>query len=170
MRFARRLVPLYARVPDEFRAWVPRAEAATVARLARSDFKPDVLATFGEPMSDHLLGLRLAARLKLPWLAHLSDPWADSAFRRHDWLANIVNRRLEKQVIAQADRVVFVSQETLDLVMAKYPAAWREKARVVPHSFDPALFPPPAPRGAILSCVTSATSTATAARFRCSAR
>lgn len=140
-------MPLYARVPDEFRAWVPRAEAATVARLARSDFKPDVLATFGEPMSDHLLGLRLAARLKLPWLAHFSDPWADSAFRRHDWLANIVNRRLEKQVIAQADRVVFVSQETLDLVMAKYPAAWREKARVVPHSFDPALFPPRAPCG-----------------------
>jgi glycosyltransferase involved in cell wall biosynthesis len=150
LRLARRFVPLYARIPDEFRAWVPLAEAATVAQLAGSDFKPDVLATFGEPMSDHLLGLRLAARLKLPWLAHFSDPWADSAFRRRDRLANIINRRLERQVIARADRVVFVSQETLDLVMEKYPAAWREKARVVPHSFDPALFPPPAPRGEII--------------------
>jgi glycosyltransferase involved in cell wall biosynthesis len=144
LRLARRCVPLYARIPDEFRAWVPLAEAATVAQLARSGFRPDVLLTFGEPMSDHLLGLRLGARLELPWVAHFSDPWADSTFRRRDWLANIVNRRLEREVIKQADRVIFVSQETCNLVMGKYPVAWRDKARIVPHSFDPSLFPPPA--------------------------
>jgi glycosyltransferase involved in cell wall biosynthesis len=151
LSLARRCVPLYARIPDEFRAWVPLAEKATVAQLARSRFRPDVLVSFGEPMSDHLLGLRLSARLELPWLAHFSDPWADSAFRRRDWLANIVNRRLEKAVIQRADRVVFVSQETCDLVMAKYPSAWRGKAMIVPHSFDPSLFPPAASRDKMIT-------------------
>jgi glycosyltransferase involved in cell wall biosynthesis len=146
LSMAKRFVPLYARVPDEFRAWVPLAETQAIAHLASSGFRPDVLVSFGEPMSDHLLGLRLSTKLKVPWVAHFSDPWADSAFRRRDWLANIVNRRLERVVIERADRVVFVSQETLDLVMGKYPDPWRDKAHVIPHSFDPALFPPNKPR------------------------
>ncbi len=138
---ARHLLPLYARIPDEFRAWVPLAEAATTAHLARSQFAPDLLVTFGEPMSDHLLGLRLKSRLGLPWIAHFSDPWVDSSFRRRNPIANIVNRRLERSVVARAERVIFTSEETRDLVMAKYPPAWREKTAIIPHSFDPRLFP-----------------------------
>ena len=138
---ARRFVPLYARVPDEFRAWVPRAAAAVLEELARSRFAPDVVVTFGEPMSDHLLGLRLKAKLNLPWVAHFSDPWADNPFRRHDILANVVNRRLERRVMGAADRLIFTSPETVDLVMRKYPAEWRQKCSVLPHSFDPALYP-----------------------------
>lgn len=140
-RLARHLVPLYARIPDEFRAWVPLAEAATATRLTQSQFAPDILVSFGEPMSDHLLGLRLQARLGLPWVAHFSDPWVDNAFRRRNPIANIVNRRLERRVVAAADRVIFTSEETRDLVMRKYPAAWRHKTAILPHSFDPALFP-----------------------------
>lgn len=141
----RHFVPFYARIPDEFRAWVPLAEVVTINHLARSGFAPDLLVTFGEPMSDHLLGLRLKARFGLPWIAHFSDPWADNRFRRYNWLANIVNRRLERDVIARADRVIFTSQEALDVVIGKYPPSWRDKAAILPHSFDPTLFPPPAP-------------------------
>lgn len=144
-RLAQLAVPLYARSPDEFRAWVPRAERAVTAKLAETGFKPDVLATFGEPMSDHLLGLRLKHRLGVPWVAHFSDPWVDSLYRRAEILSNIVNRRRERDVVMAADRLVFTSTETVDLVMRKYPAAWRGKAAVVPHSFDPALYPQAAP-------------------------
>lgn len=138
---ARRFLPFYGRIPDEYRPWVPIAEAATVAKLAETGFRPDVLVTFGEPMSDHLLGLRLKRRLGLPWVAHFSDPWFDNPFRAGDVLANRINRRNERDTIATADQVIFTSRETLDLVMAKYPASWREKADVLPHSFDPALYP-----------------------------
>ncbi|MDE2165868.1 MAG: glycosyltransferase [Alphaproteobacteria bacterium] len=145
LELARRVVPFYARVPDEFRRWVPRAERALLMKLNATGFRPDVLATFGEPMSDHLLGLRLKRRLGLPWLAHFSDPWADNPFRRFQPLANLVNRRLERRVIASADRLVFTSSETLDLMIRKYPNC-RGKASVVPHSFDPALYPRAAAR------------------------
>lgn len=138
---ARRLVPFYGRTPDEYRRWVPIAEEATAAKLAETGFRPDAVVTFGEPMSDHLLGLRLKRRLGLPWVAHFSDPWVDNPFRAGDVLANRVNRRSERKVAAAADRVIFTSRETRELVMAKYPAAWRTKADVLPHSFDPALYP-----------------------------
>ncbi len=149
---ARRLLPFYARVPDEFRRWVPRAERAIVAELDARRFRPDVLLTFGVPMSDHLLGFRLKRKLGVPWVAHFSDPWLDNAFHRHNVLSNLVNRRLERSVIAAADRLIFTSAETIDLVMGKYPQSWRAKATVLPHSFDPALYSTPFPdaRGPVL--------------------
>jgi glycosyltransferase involved in cell wall biosynthesis len=148
---ARRFVPFYGRIPDELRAWVPRAERAAVGKLRDSEVRPDVMVTFGEPMSDHLLGLRLKAILGVPWTAHFSDPWTDNPFRRYEILAQLVNARLERKVIVGADRLIFTTEETLDLVMRKYPAAWRKKATVLPHSFDPALYPTPTrPQGPIV--------------------
>ena len=130
-------LPFYARSPDEFKGWVPVAERAVLGYLPTFGFSPEVLVSFGEPMSDHLLGLRLKQHLQLPWVAHFSDPWSDNLFRRLFFLSNYVNRRMEAEVVKHADRVVFTSMETLDLVMRKYPPAWRDKARVVPHSYEP---------------------------------
>lgn len=134
-------MPFYARSPDEFKGWVPIAERAVLGHLPISGFCPKALLSFGEPMSDHLLGLRLKQRLQLPWIAHFSDPWSDNPFRRPFFLSNYVNRRLEAQVVKHADRVIFTSMETLDLVMRKYPPAWHDKARVLPHSYEPEQYP-----------------------------
>jgi len=138
---ARRFVPFWGRIPDEYRRWVPQAEESALTRLLTEKFQPELIATFGEPMSDHLVGLRLKTRLSVPWIAHFSDPWADNPFRRYEFLAQFVNVRLEARVIEAADQLVFTSEETLDLVMRKYPGAWRTKADVLPHSFNPALYP-----------------------------
>jgi glycosyltransferase involved in cell wall biosynthesis len=141
---ARRFVPFFGRIPDEFHRWIPLAEDAVLTELRSSGFQPDFMVTFGEPMSDHLVGLRLKNRLGVPWIAHFSDPWVDNPFRRYEFLAQFVNARLESRVIAAADRLLFTSEETLDLVMRKYPERWRAKAVVLPHSYDPALYPQPA--------------------------
>ncbi len=132
------------RVPDPYRRWASRA-ARVIAE--RALLRPcDALLTFGEPMSDHLAGLALKKeRPNLPWLAHFSDPWADNPFRPENPLSRFLNRRLERRVIGGADALVFTSRETVELVMAKYPPAWGAKAHVVPHAFDPALYPKPEP-------------------------
>jgi hypothetical protein len=125
-------------VPDVQRSW-----ALEAARRALADCwlgTADVLVTFGDPMSDHLAGAALKRATGSPWIAHFSDPWADNPYRRHRWLTLPVHRALEARVVAQADRLVFTSPETVDLVMRKYPAAWRGKARVLPHAFDAALY------------------------------
>ena len=135
-RLARLIVPFYGCVPDEMRAWSGRAEQRVLAELGHRSFSPDVIVSFGEPMSDHLLGRALKQKLNLPWVAHFSDPWSDNPFRRRNVLSNVVNRRLERRVVEEADSIVFTSDETLDLVMGKYPNH-RKKAFVLPHTFDP---------------------------------
>lgn len=131
-----RIVPFYGTVPDAFRAWTNLAHAA-IGDIVRKQGKPDIIVTFGEPMSDHLLGIRLKRELNVPWLAHFSDPWSDNPFRGLQPLSKFVNRALERRVVEHADRAVFTSEETVDLVYRKYNRSFRERASVLPHSFDP---------------------------------
>jgi glycosyltransferase involved in cell wall biosynthesis len=134
-RVASRLVPIVRRFPDEKRVWVRRAAAVARETIARHTFSG--MITFAQPWSDHLIGLSVRRRQRLPWVAHFSDPWVDSPYLRGPaWLQRIW-RRMERSVVAEADAVVFVTEETANLVMRKYPDAWRRKVAIVPHGFDP---------------------------------
>ena len=42
---------------------------------------------------------------------------------------------MEEEVVREASAIVFVTEETADLVMSKYPADFRGKVVVVPHGF-----------------------------------
>ena len=136
---ATRAAPFYGAVPDSYHGWIDAAYRKIEALVADAG-RPDLLVTFGEPMSDHLLGLRLKRAFDIPWLAHFSDPWSDNPFRRLRFLSKPVNRALERRVLEHADTVAFTSAETVDLVFGKYEAALREKAFVLPHAYDPALY------------------------------
>lgn len=132
-------LPVWNRVPDRYSWWKWGALRAIAEQVQKKGYQPDAIVTFGQPMSDHLLGLQLKQIYGLPWLAHFSDPWVDNPFNRYDSLTRRINRALERNVIQAADRVIFTSQETVDLVMAKYPAEWKTKVRVLPHSFEPSM-------------------------------
>lgn len=142
---ARKFVSLYGRAPDDLRPWITAAEKAITSAFSDLQREFSIIASFGEPMSDHLLALRLKKRTGLPWLAHFSDPWYDNPFRKPFVSANFINKSLERRVITKADRVVFTSEETRSLVMRKYPTEFSLKTAVLPHSFDPELYPKSAP-------------------------
>jgi glycosyltransferase involved in cell wall biosynthesis len=140
-RLAARLrLPVRGKIPDEYRSWGRPALKALRAFAAANDYRPDIVATFAQPMSDHLVGLKLKELYGAPWLAHFSDPWVGNPFDRRDALARRINLALERRVLERADLVVFTSEETVEMVMSKYPAAWKTKARVLPHSFEPSLY------------------------------
>lgn len=134
--FGTRVVPFYGTMPDAFRAWVDSAYAA-IGSIVERRGKPDLIVTFGEPMSDHLLGIRLKRELNVPWLAHFSDPWSDNAFRSLQPLSRFANRILERRVLERADAAVFTSEETVDLVYRKYDQSLRSRSSVLSHAFDP---------------------------------
>jgi hypothetical protein len=101
------------------------------------------MITWSQWHSIHLAGLELKRRFPgLPWLAHFSDPWSDNPFamggalRRYD-------RYLEGKVYRAADVLSFTSPETIDLVF-RDGRPFRDKAVDLPHSFEPALYPPQA--------------------------
>ena len=132
VRAAWRVAPGLRAFPDTARVWVARAALAAARVAAASECAG--LITFAQPWSDHLVGLRVHRATGLPWVAHFSDPWADSPYatprQRSIW------RRMEEDAIREASAVVFVTDETADVVMTKYPAEWRRKTFVVPHGFD----------------------------------
>jgi glycosyltransferase involved in cell wall biosynthesis len=130
-----RVAPPLKLMPDEKWVWI-RAATSMATRLARQH-ECAALVTFGQPWSDHLVGLRVQRATRLPWLAHFSDPWVDSPYLRGwNWQQRMW-RRMEAEVIERANAVVFVNTQTLNRVMRKYPQRWRAKAHVVPHGFDP---------------------------------
>ena len=127
------LIPQYDPLVDDWRA---DAEAEALDLIKRHP--PDALVTFAQPWVDHLVGLRVKARYPaLPWVAHFSDPWVDSLYNQ-DESSRLLRmwRRQERAIIRAADAVVFVTERTADLVMAKYPAEWRKKVHIVPHGYD----------------------------------
>jgi glycosyltransferase involved in cell wall biosynthesis len=129
-----RLIPMVAKIPDLERLWALQASSYIFQTI--SPTSEDTLITFGQPMSDHLAGLRIKRKSRCTWVAHFSDPWSDNEFSRRRGLTKFLNRRLERKVIRTCDAVVFTSIETLNLVMRKYPQVYSRKSFVVPHSFE----------------------------------
>ena len=134
LRAAWRMAPIFRDVPDSKWVWVGRA--ARAARQAAMRAACAGLVTFAQPWSDHLVGLRVSRQTSLPWVAHFSDPWVDSRYGAGPTWQQPLWRRIEENVIREAKAVVFVANETADLVMKKYPDEWRRKVSVVPHGFD----------------------------------
>jgi hypothetical protein len=138
--------PLWNRlnlVPDQYASWRKGVRAVLRELTQHNSFSPNAMATFGQPFSTHLIGHELKRRHGWPWLAHFSDPWVDNPFADFDTYTLAINRRLERAVAEAADLLVFTSQETVDLVMSKYPEDVRAKARVLSQSFDPAAYDGP---------------------------
>lgn len=131
---------LWSSIPDNQHKWVINANKQYQKWQKDNSWQPDVLLTFGQPMSDHLFGLKFKKDTGLPWIAHFSDPWVDSIFRRDNPAAYYRNKQLERKVINNADAVIFTSPETSDLVMNKYPRSWHRKAYYVPHSLKRELY------------------------------
>lgn len=140
VRALAKVIPLLGSLPDMQRLWVGRALHAAEQLVAREKFS--TLATFAYPWSDHLVGLQLHQHFGLPWLVHFSDPWVDNPYFRYysRWHRNLL-LEMERAVIREADAVIFTNIQTADMVMQKYPLAWRKKVTIIPHSFDPDLLP-----------------------------
>ena len=123
---------------DPHGPWMGAALAAVHDYLRGTQQAPDILLTFAQPWIVHRLGLRLKRCLDIPWIAHFSDPWTDNPYAKSTGLAGTLARRAEAETVNNAECLIFTSDETVELVMKKYPSRLRQKAVVVPHCFSPA--------------------------------
>lgn len=135
-----RVCPVLQELPDRFRQWAWQAVRRGRRLLSAERF--EVMITFAQPWSSHLVGLALSREFKVPWVAHFSDPWVDSPYFPNRWLPRLACRRWEQAVIREADGVVFTNSQTVDLIMQKYPADWRAKAHIIPHGYERGILVP----------------------------
>ncbi|MCU1266079.1 MAG: hypothetical protein JWM21_2397 [Acidobacteria bacterium] len=133
-------IRLWEKTPDRYRDWKPAVLHAIENFSRDSNYHPDVLTTFGTPMSDHLIGLELKKKYGVPWIAHFSDPWVENEFKGYNSFTRGINVALERKVVEAADRLIFTSDETVALVMGKYRDELRSKTRVLSHAFESGLF------------------------------
>ncbi len=107
-----------------------------------NEFGADVIVTFGQPMSTHIAGLKLKKKFpKLKWVAHFSDPWIDNVFNDDNVWLKMVNKYYQDAVFRYASKLVFTSNETIDLVIKGYSSLTRTKAVFLPHIFDQSIYP-----------------------------
>jgi len=120
------------------------AATREIERWVKGRERPIILS-FAQPWTSHLAVLAVGQKFPhLRWAAHFSDPWIDSPYREdEDQAAMETARAKERAIIDRADAVVFVTEETAELVMRKYPPSWRDKVRVIPHMLDLGLPPIP---------------------------
>ncbi len=134
-----RYMPSLLGVPDKHLPVHFRALRAGQAQHARRPAR--LIFTWAQYHSCSLVGLKLKRSLGLPWVAHFSDPWLEDPYRRRRPWQRQLNAAFEHAVMSAADALIFVSDETLELTLSNYPRSWREKAHVIPHCFDAALYP-----------------------------
>lgn len=133
-----RFIPVLYNRPDIYRSWMEQAFQTCIRQFAGVRF--DAIATFSFPLSLNLLGARLKAHYHCPWVAHQSDPWADNPFMHYGPVERLVNKGLEAECWARADRLVFTSVEAAAYYRRLYPAH-DNKISFINHSYDPALYP-----------------------------
>ena len=127
---------LWLGLPEEQLLWY-RAAVDRGSVLLRAE-RFDGLLSWASFHASNVVALRLAQQTDAPWVAHFSDPWVASPYFPGRPLQRAFAARLERKILEGADAVTFTTKQTVDLVGRSYPGAWRDRAVVIPHGFEPA--------------------------------
>ncbi len=97
--------------PDSRVIWNKHAFMAAEKEIRKGKY--DIIITTGPPHSTHLVGMKLRKKYPLKWVVDMRDPWTGifylQSLKQNKMLLK-VNRRWEKQVIANADMNTIVSK------------------------------------------------------------
>lgn len=121
-------------IPDARKFWIKPSVDYLGSYLAKN--KVEIIVTTGPPHSMHLIGLKLKEKLGVKWVADFRDPWTDIDFfdelKLTKW-AYKRHRKMEKDVIGNADLVVAVSEHNRLKLKEKTDGI----TRVITNGYDP---------------------------------
>lgn len=83
--------------------------------------KPDLIYSRADPKSSTIMAYKLKRALNVPWILHMSDPWADCPFHVMSRQFYRKNDEWEKKCFAVADIISLTSIPTIDFYKKKYP-------------------------------------------------
>ncbi len=123
-------------MPDPRKGWNKYALKKAL-ELIRSE-KIETVITSGPPQSTHLIGRKIKHLTGIRWIADFRDPWTDIYYYKdlfHSPLAAAYDKKLEKKVLTEADKIITVSAEVAKLLLNKIPGSG-EKIVVIPNGYD----------------------------------
>jgi len=122
--------------PDHQVFWFPFAVLKGASLILKNNI--DVLLTTSPPHSAHLIGLALKKICRIPWIADFRDPWVEN-FKLRDGLPSWqsgLERRLERMVIVEADRVIANTMINRKSLLKRYPYLDVLKFITIPNGFE----------------------------------
>lgn len=101
---------------------------------------PDIIWATGDPWSGLWLGEKLSQRLSKPFVADFRDPWtlADVNLRNRSSFSMGIDKRIEKRVIKNADKLIFTSGLTEKRYTGHFDLP-ETKTRTIYNSYDSTL-------------------------------
>jgi len=132
------IYPKLLYLPDSKIGWYRYAVKEAQSVLKEKNIS--LIHSWASPFTSHLVGLKLKKETDLPWIAHFSDPWVDNPyFPNYGGWHQRFNLRLEREVVENADAIIFVSERTKDMIAERYPYI-KNKSFIVPHCYDEEVF------------------------------
>jgi glycosyltransferase involved in cell wall biosynthesis len=97
-------------IPDARKFWIKPSISYLSDYIIKN--KIDAIISTGPPHSMHLIAMGLKQKFNLPWIADFRDPWTQIDFYSQLKLSSFADnkhKKLEHQVLTQADKVVTIS-------------------------------------------------------------
>ena len=131
-------------IPDARIGWRRYAVAAGKELLEQHDIA--AIYSSSPPYTCSLIARDLKRASGLPWVAGFRDPWTGFLTTPDRWFVPAaIDRRLERSVFREADRIDVAWTGIADDAMAKVPELPPKKFVHLPNGFDSADFPTLAP-------------------------
>ncbi len=120
-------------LPDRWSSWW-LGGIRSGKRLIK-EFKPDVIWSTYPITTAHMIGMGLKRRTGIPWIAECRDPMTLEGYPA-DALRRYFVQKVERRMVQQSDRLVFVTQGALDAYRMRYPDACHENWKVISNGYD----------------------------------
>ncbi|MBN1185520.1 MAG: glycosyltransferase [Bacteroidales bacterium] len=96
----------------------------SLKKITNSARPIQAIISIGTPHSTHLIGKRLSKIFGIPHLPFFSDPWTSISYYKYfkrNSLAEKLDQYYEKSVLENARKTIFVTQNTCNEYIKKYP-------------------------------------------------
>jgi glycosyltransferase involved in cell wall biosynthesis len=127
-------------IPDARIGWYWNAVREGKKILQSENIK--AIVSIGPPHTTLLVGKKLSALSGIPHIPVFIDPWVDISYYRDFKRSGptlAVDRRLERSVVEQASRIVFVTESMKEDYERRYPSI-RNKSHVLYWGYDEEAF------------------------------
>lgn len=98
--------------------------------------KVDLIFSTSPPHTVQLIAKKLAKLTKLKWIADFRDPWLEIVHYQNlkrNFLTKIIDKNLEKKVLHNADSIITISDDIINLFKSKIG---EKKYFIIPNGYD----------------------------------
>ena len=120
-------------IPDARKGWNRSAIRAGLKIIHEE--KPELIFVSSPPHSLQLIGLKLAKKTGLKWVADFRDPWTDAFWDKELPRIRIMkktNLRLEQRIVSSADSLISIGIGVIELLKKNLKVQFN----LIPNGFD----------------------------------